>query len=205
MKSYTIKKVNGKPSDWSGIEKAKIDIYKWAENDYRPRTEAAICYDEEAIYIKFWAYETEIRAEHKNHNENVCEDSCVEFFFRTNSHPSFLNIETTVIGKQLIGFGKDRHVRLDVPVEDDVMQIIPSVRDAENYSDDMWTVEYRVPFSFLKKFYGDINVIEDGLRANLYKCGDFTKFEHFGMWNEVDYMPPDFHRPEFFGEMIFEK
>ena len=205
MKTYIIKKVNGRPADWSGIEKAKIEIYKWAENDYRPRTEAAICYDDEALYVKFWAYETEIRAEHKNHNESVCEDSCVEFFFRTNSHPNFLNIETTVIGKQLIGFGKDRHVRLDVPVEDDVMQIVSSVKDPENYSADMWTVEYRVPFAFLKRFYGDVDVVSDGLRANLYKCGDLSKYEHYGMWCDIDYLPPDFHRPEFFGEMIFEQ
>ncbi len=205
MKTYTIKKVNAKPSSWESLEKIQIDIFKWADNDYRPRTEAALCYDSEAIYIKFWAYETEVRGEHKKHNEAVYEDSCVEFFFRPKSNPNFFNIETNVIGAQLIGFGPQRENRLEVAVDEAVMQIIPSVKDAETYDEDVWTMEYRVPFSFLKKYYGDLDIVSDGLRANLYKCGDLTKEEHYGMWNDIDYLPPDYHRPEFFAEMIFQK
>ena len=81
MKEYIIHKVSAKPTDWEMIPKAEIDYFGWVENDYRPRVFARLCYDSEAIYIKFWAYEDEVRGEHKTHEEGVCEDSCVEFSF----------------------------------------------------------------------------------------------------------------------------
>ncbi|MBE7064123.1 MAG: hypothetical protein IJN25_04690 [Clostridia bacterium] len=205
MKEYVIKKVETKPLDWDQVPKAEIDAYRWMDNGYAPRVRAALCYNRDAIYIKFWAYETEIRGTHKTHNEQVCEDSCVEFFFHPNSDPNFFNIETNVLGTQLIGFGPERNGRTRVEVEDDVMQIIPSVKDAEGYDNTFWTVEYRVPFSFLKRFYGDLDIVKDGLRANLCKCGDLTRYEHYGMWNEIEIEEPDYHRPDWFGKMTFEQ
>ena len=40
------------------------------------------------------------------------------------------------------------------------------------------------------------------LRGNFYKCGDLTRYEHYGMWNPVQSDTPDFHRPESFGELV---
>ena len=205
MKEYTIKKVTGKPENWESIPKALIDTYKWMDNGYTPKVEAAICYDEKAMYIKFWAYETEVRGEHHTHQESVCEDSCVEFFFRPNSDPNFFNIETNVLGTQKIGFGPKRGDRATVEVVEADMQITPSVTDAETYCGEVWTVEYRVPFSLTRKYYGELDILKDGLRANLFKCGDCTKFEHYGMWSPVEVPEPDFHVPAFFGKMTFEK
>jgi len=134
----------------------------------------------------------------------VCEDSCVEFFFRPNSDPNFFNIETSVLGTQLIGLGPAREDRRSIEVDETVMQIVASVKDANSYHEEFWTVEYQVPFSFLKTFYGDLNIVEDGLSANLFKCGDLTRYEHYGMWNEIEIDEPDFHRPDWFGKMTFE-
>ena len=39
-------------------------------------------------------------------------------------------------------------------------------------------------------------------RGNCYKCGDRTEHPHFLAWNPVHTPTPDFHRPEFLGEMI---
>ena len=35
-----------------------------------------------------------------------------------------------------------------------------------------------------------------------YKCGDKTAHPHFLSWNPVGTPAPDFHRPDFFGELI---
>lgn len=205
MKEYVIKKVSGTPIDWSVIPKTNIEIYKWTDNDYRPKVNAALCYDKDAIYVKFWAYESEIRCIHKEHNSNVFEDSCVEFFLRPNSDPNYINIETNALGKQLVGFGQKRADRKRIIVSDETMHTVPSVLDASLYNEEMWTMEYQVSFAFLKEQYGDVNIVDDGLRANLFKCGDFTKYVHFGMWNEIESDEDDFHKPEWFGSMIFEK
>ncbi|MDD6308797.1 MAG: carbohydrate-binding family 9-like protein [Clostridia bacterium] len=203
MKKYVIRKVDGNGIDWDKLEKAEIDTYSWMDNAYRPRVCAALCYDAKAIYIRFWSFEKEIRGTHKIHNEMVCEDSCVEFFMRPKSSKYFFNFETNVLGTMLLGFGEERENRESVAV-DDAFEIVSSVKNAETYQDEMWTISYQIPFAFLKKYYGDLDIVQDGLRANLCKCGDLTKYEHYGMWNPILVDEPDFHVPAYFGEMVFE-
>ncbi|MBC8179678.1 hypothetical protein H8E88_01015 [candidate division KSB1 bacterium] len=68
-----------------------------------------------------------------------------------------------------------------------------------------WTVEYRLPFSVLEKYYAidqpGTNVI---WRANFYKCADETSHPHWLTWAKVDFPNPNFHLPEFFGILKFE-
>lgn len=42
------------------------------------------------------------------------------------------------------------------------------------------------------------------IRANFYKCGDALKKPHFLSWSPINIEKPDFHRPDFFGEITFE-
>jgi Carbohydrate-binding family 9 len=41
-------------------------------------------------------------------------------------------------------------------------------------------------------------------RANFQKCGDSLPSPHYLVWNYIESENPDFHRPEFFGEVEFE-
>ena len=47
----------------------------------------------------------------------------------------------------------------------------------------------------------------DGARmtANFYKCGDKLQTPHFLSWNRIDLPSPNFHRPDFFGTLEFER
>ena len=71
------------------------------------------------------------------------------------------------------------------------------------YGADSWTLEYRLPLGIFRKLYG--REIRSGHRAaaNFYKCGDETEVPHYGAWSPVETPSPDFHRPEFFGELVF--
>ena len=40
------------------------------------------------------------------------------------------------------------------------------------------------------------------LLGNFYKCGDATLLPHYLSWSQIDTEQPDFHRPEFFGELL---
>ena len=40
--------------------------------------------------------------------------------------------------------------------------------------------------------------------CNFYKCGDKQVEPHYLSWNPVLTDNPDFHRPEYFGKVIFE-
>jgi hypothetical protein len=42
----------------------------------------------------------------------------------------------------------------------------------------------------------------ESLRANFYKWGDGTSVPHYLTWSHIVTETPDFHRPEFFGELF---
>ncbi|MFR4039417.1 MAG: carbohydrate-binding family 9-like protein, partial [Butyricimonas faecalis] len=39
---------------------------------------------------------------------------------------------------------------------------------------------------------------------NIHKCGNKLPHPHFVTWNPIPTEKPDFHRPEFFGTLIFK-
>ena len=67
-----------------------------------------------------------------------------------------------------------------------------------------WTLEYKLPFSILAK-YTEVITPARGVewKANFYKCADRSSHPHWLTWSIVDLPKPDFHRPEFFGTLIF--
>jgi hypothetical protein len=42
-------------------------------------------------------------------------------------------------------------------------------------------------------------------RANFYKCGDDLPEPHFLSWNNIIADKPDFHLPQYFGTLTFER
>jgi hypothetical protein len=72
-------------------------------------------------------------------------------------------------------------------------------------TEDGWEITYQIPYSFLRLFYPDFQAAPGKkMRANFYKCGDYTVQEHYLSWNPVESQIPDFHRPESFGQLIFD-
>ena len=66
-------------------------------------------------------------------------------------------------------------------------------------------VGYFFSFEVLDKLFGKVDYVSGyTFKGNFYKCGDETDYPHFGMWNPVGTEKPDFHRPEYFGELIIE-
>ena len=168
------------------------------EADCGIRAEARICHDGENLYVYLKAAEKEIRAEYSAPLSPVHEDSCLEFFFRPEGDERYLNFEINPNGCLHIGFGPDRESRVRVlPHEPGKLFRIRTGRTADG-----WEAEYRIPVSFLKIFYPDFRCAGK-LHANVYKCGDKTFHPHYLAWNPVETEKPDFHRPEYFGEMVF--
>ena len=75
---------------------------------------------------------------------------------------------------------------------------------AEREGDNRWSLTLAIPPQALFR-----HALTDwsGLKArmNLYKCGDNLSHPHFLSWRPIQTEKPDFHRPEFFGEVTFEK
>lgn len=200
MNEYTITKVNGTP-DWSKIPALQVDHPNWLQAADISTT-AQICYDENGIYVHMKAREAHVRAEVNAPLGMVCDDSCMEFFFRPDENDErYFNIEMNPLGFTYLGVAYNRYqiCRLTPANEDEIMQ------KKTARTDDGWEVFYTVPVSFMQLFFPGYQ-LKSGKKiyANCYKCGELTEQSHFHSWNPCKSVNPDFHQPKDFGLMILE-
>lgn len=198
MKHYTITPIEKTP-DWSAIPQLHVDEQGW-EAPVDISMTAQICYDRDGLYVHLRAWEKEIRAEHCQPLSMVCEDSCMEFFFRPEEEdPRYFNIEMNPLGFTYLGLAYDRWqaCRLAPPDEEELMK--KTCRRLE----DGWEVFYTVPVSFIQVFFPGYQLTPGRkIYANCFKCGDLTSRPHYLSWNPCTAPEPDFHRSCDFGEMI---
>jgi len=212
--SYTIRPIvrEFQPGDpaapWADIPSLRIGHYLWLANDYRPLVEVRLCWSQGFLHVRFRVEERRVRVRYTRFQDPVYKDSCVEFFIDAfpETRQGYINFETNAAGTLLAAFGPDRSRRKPLWPEDlagfDAVSSIPGPIDGEHGRTD-WTLEYRIPLALFRKVYG--RDVRPGRRAaaNFYKCGDETEVPHYGAWSRVETPSPDFHRPEFFGEVIF--
>ena len=183
-----------------------IDSLNWKEFSYLPTVRFSIAYSNEGIYLWFEVKETTAKATILDDNGPVYNDSCVEFFIDAAGDGTYYNFEINCIGTLLLGYGNSRHNRLQAPF--DILNAVkrwPSL--GKNIIDNsgretVWEVSVFLPN---KAFWmhSITDFTERKAPANFYKCGDKTAMRHYVSWNPITTEKPDFHRPEFFGELVF--
>ncbi len=196
-KQYTIMRTEYEYGE-TAIQEAEMDQILW-EPDCGIRAKGRILHDGRCLYVHLQAKEKDIRAEYLLPPAPVHEDSCLEFFFMPEGENRYMNFEINPNGCLHLGFGPDRQNRESILPPDP----LHFFRIRTGRTEDGWEAEYRIPVSFLRKYYPAFECA-GVLRANLYKCGDRTVHPHYLAWNHVDSQNPDFHRPEYFGEMVFD-
>lgn len=213
--SYTVRRVAGefRPGDpaapWSGVPPLAVDHYLWLDNGYRPRVEARLFHTARFLHVRFRVGESRVRVRYTKFQDPVYKDSCVEFFVDMDpeARRGYVNFETNAAGTLLAAFGPDRAHREPLWPEDLAeFEAAASIRgpvDGPHGAAD-WTLEYRVPLALFATLYGREIAPERRAAANFYKCGDETETPHYGAWSPIDTPRPDFHRPEFFGDLVLE-
>jgi hypothetical protein len=200
-------------SPWTGIESLQLTHYMGERPEHFPLTEAKIAYDNLAIYVIFRVKDKYVKAVHNKHQDPVYKDSCVEFFFspEENTGKGYFNLEMNCGGTMLFHHQTAKRTNQLPIAEEDVQEVevahsLPATVDPEIEEETTWCVEYRIPFSVLGS-YRDFSSPEKGSiwRANLYKCADETSHPHWLTWAPIDLPGPDFHQPDFFGILEFQK
>jgi len=200
--------IAGRAPGWPAVPALTVGHYLWSKNGYEPRVEARLCYNERFLFVRFLVEEGRVRARFTRFQDPVYKDSCVELFL--DAFPDlgrgYLNLETNAIGTLLAAFGPDRDRRTPLTRADlrgfRATSSLISPIDGE-VAAGRWTLAYRVPLGLFRKLYGRDIAPGEQAAANLYKCGDETEFPHYGAWSPVGRPTPDFHRPEFFGTVVF--
>ena len=198
MKKYNITYIKNemRPEVWSSIPKVMIDTVLEPIPPVPYKTEAQLAYNDEKIFVHLKTNERKIRAVNTDRNDPVCEDSCMEFFFAPdNDDVRYFNFEFNPIGTLLL-YVCNKRIEMVPTTDDESIFNIKSV-----ISKDGWELFYEIPFTFIKKYFNKISPV---MLANFYKCGEQTEVEHYIAWSKKPDSPRDFHRPEDFGQIIFE-
>lgn len=160
---------------------------------------AQVCYDDEALYVRLTAEEPFIRAELNGPLDEICEDSCLEFFFcPIENDDRYFNFEVNPNGAMYKGIGTNvRNLQRLIPEN---AFIVPTITMTE----DGWVAEYAIPYTFVRLFFPDFSPAPGkSIRANCYKCGNHTVAPHWLCWCKVSEELSTFHCPAYFGTMTF--
>ncbi|WP_164108221.1 MULTISPECIES: carbohydrate-binding family 9-like protein [Sphingobacterium] len=207
MKKLTVEKITDIGEDFKKLEAAfekltwnAIDQCPWeSEFPYRPEAEFQMAHAEKYIYIHYKVKEEFVKGQYIRPNENVWEDSCVEFFLSLDQKQTYYNFEFNVLATGLIGYGpaeKSQRNRLDDVVVETVDARVQVVKKG---GAKVWENYLVIP----KDIFGEIPYSGKTYHANFYKCGDGLPDPHFMAWNNIANATPNFHLPEFFGELFF--
>ena len=180
-----------------------VDCVNWPEAfPYAPRCGGRIARTQDALVVDFRVSGLDLRARNTEDNGRQWEDSCVEVFIQDPEDGNYYNFEINALGKVLACTGPDRHNRTPRPVEEmeDILRFSQvEGGPIEEEGIHTWRVGVVIPFYLIGI---DPENLPGSIRANFYKCGDKTAHPHYLSWSPVETLRPDFHRPEFFGELI---
>jgi hypothetical protein len=217
IKTLKVNKITiGKTLNFKTISKAleketnlqSINLVGWKEFPYKPKVDFRIAHIDSIMFLKFYVNESHILAKRSSPNSATHKDSCVEFFIDPIGDGNYYNFEFNCIGTTHLAYGDNRHQRTFVPIDliSDQIRVWSTLGNKtfeEKSGNFYWEMVILVPSSI---FVNNVNFSFTKLtaNANFYKCGDETQKPHYLSWNPVKTSKPDFHRPEYFGKLIFE-
>lgn len=195
---------------FEGIVPEKIASCNWPEQfPYAPRVSFRMFHTGDLLMLRFDVEERYTAALVTEDNGEVWTDSCVEFFLAVDDETGYYNFETTSIGCMLLGF---RHTHADaVHASPQIMATVrrtttlpAGIPFAEREGDNRWSLTLAIP---PRALFRHALQSWDGVEArmNLYKCGDNLSHPHFLSWRPIRAERPDFHRPEFFEQVKFNR
>ena len=200
---------------WQRVSPLEITHFPWEDSAHRPRTRARLLYDSGKLAIIFQVEDRYVRAVAKEFQDNVCRDSCVEFFVAPLSGSNaYFNFEVNCGGTMLVrrcvpegehGAGwETAAVTSEEGAAIPMAHSMPRIVEPERAEPTTWTLEYQVPFALFEAYF-PIDRPGPGTvwRGNFYKCGDQTSHPHWGSWAPVGTESPNFHQPAFFQSLLF--
>ena len=186
----------------------KLKCNNWASDfPYTPEVTARLWHNDKTLFINYNVKEENIAALAVSDNGEVWKDSCVEFFFAPDGN-GYYNLEANCTGKVLLSHRLGRKENVEYATSEVLDKItrdpsLGKIEFTQKKSDGPWSLQLAIPVStFFKHGLNSFNGLK--ARCNIYKCGDDLLKPHFLSLFPINTPQPDFHRPEFFGEIIFE-
>lgn len=193
--------------DEAGVAFQRIACVDWEKDfPYAPEVAFRIAHTGNHILLEYQVVEDSVAAMAGHDNGRVWEDSCCEFFVQPTADGPYYNVECNCTGTVLLGCGPRREGREHAPAS-----VLKSIKRwsslgampfTERLEKTRWNLALIIP---VEAFFHHAIISLEGMpmRANFYKCGDKLTKPHFLSWQKITVDHPDFHRPEFFGSLLF--
>ncbi|MDR2047474.1 MAG: hypothetical protein LBP79_06250 [Clostridiales bacterium] len=182
----------------------QISITRYARSGggYSPSVKVFLARGERRICVGFDTRETPAATRYKEDGMPVYKDSAVEMFLKPfDGDARYLNLEFNSSCAAVFGFGDGKNDR-----EELVRKYKKSLNASAAVSRKNWKIYFEIPFEIIGEIYGKkFCPFTETVKANFFKCGDETPFPHYGSAFPIPLDYPEFHRPQYFGEMIFLK
>lgn len=180
-----------------------VESVNWKElYPYKPLTTFTTAHSGDALFVDLFVRCNYLRAENYENLSPVSQDSCVEFFVSPGSDGHYWNFEFNCIGTINASHRTERSK--PIRLTDDELERVkryPSCgnrpfRELEGLF--TWNLLVVIPLDLIGVKYSGEPIT---MRGNFYKCASGTSRPHYLSWNPIETEMPDFHRPEFFGEI----
>lgn len=189
-------------------EKAHRDFIShanWKEQyPYVPIAVFDIARGETELYLRFFVKGNSLRAVNGIDNSPVHQDSCVEFFMKKPNDNVYMNFEFNCLGTCDAARRLSRLDRTSVLPEEYARirrhSTVKSLPFSEKMGVFTWELTVAIPFDIMGL---NPDNLPEKIYGNFYKCADETAQPHFLSWSPIDLPEPDFHCPQFFGEINF--
>ncbi len=187
------------------MEKAQresIDVINWEEYPYKPIVAFDIARSKVNLYIRYFVKGNSLKALFTEDGSPVYQDSCVEFFMKQPDDPNYYNFEFNCIGTCDASYRESRDSKKSLTAEEYAsirrFSSLPHAAFREKRGVYSWELVVAIPFRLMGL---DPDNLPEKIMGNFYKCADDTESPHFVSWNPIDLPAPNFHCPEFFGEI----
>ena len=144
---------------WRGVTPVTLEYYMGEEPAHQPKVQAKAAYDDHYLYLIWKVEDKFVLARRTKHQQDVCRDSCVEFFFTPGGDPKergYFNLETNCAGVKLFGAhvvgGKDEKFTAEDFASVVTANSLKGPIDPEIVKPTTWTLEYKIPLGLLERF-----------------------------------------------------
>ncbi|MBE6389875.1 MAG: diguanylate cyclase [Lentisphaerae bacterium] len=216
MKSYTVKR-SDKPVNlsagwdsevWGSANIAGVEFgFPDANSDHTPDVQIKMLYDGKRICGLFRVEDRYVVARAEKDQDQVCRDSCVEFFVKPAGSEFYFNFELNCGGTLLLYRCKDITTGdyVELPVEDlatvERYHTLPARIEEEISEPVTWYLGFAIPVELFEKYAGSVPE-KAGWTANFTKCADRSSHPTWLSWMPLSKL--SFHLPDEFGNLIFE-
>lgn len=183
-----------------------INIVNWKDYPFLPKVSFQIARSNSKLFIKYSLETPSVKAIYKCDDSPVHLDSCVEFFMKLSNSSEYMNFEFNCIGACDVARRKSRQIKTSITKEEYISiqrySTFPFETFPEKEGNFFWQLLVIIPLEIMGL---DGENLPDKIEGNFYVCGDETFQPYFVSWSPINTSVPDFHRPEFFGEIHFIK